>query len=377
MAFWYKENGIWKQENKIYTKVSGAWKEAPYAYIKIGGAWKRFHGEPYVPAGAITLLNNTVIPSGWTQLYSGSPNLLRGWNGTAGDIGVAAGGNTPAFASAASANHTGTAFPSKGAGVTYPVGYSDAGAAGSHAHTITLAGGSYPARFRVPIIQANANYTELPPHALVMAAGLISGLSLYSITDYMVDGYNNTPAIVAAATSTAASTNTAGAHDHVGGGSFDVQSGYDSAYTNLSAGGHAHSFTIAGISWNMYRKCVLALTKASAMSPEAGMIFGWLGTVAPPGFAFCDGGNGTVDLRNDFISLHDGQSPGTRLGTGLITASYTTNSAGSHNHVGTIASMTSSIAAYHSNNIAHTHAGAMSVAYDYFYTKLAFIQATF
>ncbi len=76
---------------------------------------------------------------------------------------------------------------------------------------------------------------------------------------------------------------------------------------------------------------------------DAGMILMWSGTIAtiPAGFVFCDGNNGTPDLRDRFIVCAKQDDAGvakTNL-TGALTqsggaANHThTFNAGSHNHL--------------------------------------------
>ena len=86
----------------------------------------------------------------------------------------------------------------------------------------------------------------------------------------------------------------------------------------------------------------------------AGAITGWSGDVAsiPAGWALCDGGNGTPDLRDRFlIGAGGAYAPGATGGAANRTPAGTITAAGSHTHTGTVGDTALTIA----QMPAHTH----------------------
>lgn len=83
---------------------------------------------------------------------------------------------------------------------------------------------------------------------------------------------------------------------------------------------------------------ISAATGSSGNIPVGGIIL-WSGTVSsiPSGWALCDGGNGTPDLRNRFIvgagSTYDPEDTG-GVSAHTHSVSTNTNSSGGHNHGG-------------------------------------------
>lgn len=81
-------------------------------------------------------------------------------------------------------------------------------------------------------------------------------------------------------------------------------------------------------------------TQAALNNPiPAGLISLWSGSVAPSGWALCDGTNGTPDLRNRFIvgagtSYPLGTTGGSTTSTAAGGHTHTESAAGGHNHAG-------------------------------------------
>lgn len=103
---------------------------------------------------------------------------------------------------------------------------------------------------------------------------------------------------------------------------------------------------------------------------NVGMIMMYTGVTAPSGWSFCDGTNGTPDLRNRFVVAAGTTYPlGTTGGTTTSSAAgshtHTEAAAGSHNHTGVVGDTVLTI----DQMPAHTHTWAgTSTAEDNNYT---------
>ncbi len=104
------------------------------------------------------------------------------------------------------------------------------------------------------------------------------------------------------------------------------------SHSHVSGSGGSHNHT-SGTSSNLptyYNLCYIATDMVTWDFP-IGSIVMWSGSVEniPEGWAFCNGSNGTIDLRNRFIRGARGKgSTG-----GSTTHSHTTSSDGGHTHI--------------------------------------------
>jgi len=374
--------GTWKQITDAYYKVGGSWKKITGGWQKVGGIWKRIYTSTVIPAGAIVLYYSTgSTPTGWTE-YADVSRILKGWDGTAGTIGGTGGSQTvPDFTSVTDPSHTGTIF-SAPYWIVYTAGSyvrNSRYAAGSHSHTISQAGGNtYPALVQGKLIQADNDTYKLPANSVVFGDNLTTLTEIEASAAYPYiyhDGGAAGGSILPINQSTTFGTNTVGAHSHSPRGYpyGYAQTGY---YYKENQGNHSHSFSITDISWNLQRKYVKAFTNIAEDFPAySGSIVGWESDTPPEGWALCNGSNGTIDLRDYFVCCDSTATYGSTTGDNSLTFTYTTDSAGSHNHQGSYVAGLAMYGTYHSNNRAHTHSGSKNISQQWSYLQLAFIQA--
>ena len=379
MGVFYKNGGAWKTVPRVWTKVAGVWKLVPKAFVKVNGDWKVFHSElDYIPEGAIALYNSgDAAPTDWALLTTGDGNYIKGWDGTLGDILQTGGNNNIVFGSSSDPSH-GSGNTSFNSGYGYAAKYATLNygttkyTRGGHSHTITVADARW-AMVRQRLIQAQKAVTVLPANASCWGAGSLT-LSELAVQDHLIRNSANADVLAENLTGNA-TTNTTGNHDHINDPGDGIGTSAGTYYHN-NAGNHSHTFTVPNISLAVARTCVKVFTTLSAVGTEVDMIFGWPNITAPPGYALCDGSNGTIDLRNNFLAADDTETPGTvkGAGTGTVDLSYDTGDGGGHNHRGGYTAVLAPHSSWHSNNRVHSHVGTVNQAYNPLEVTLAFIQ---
>ena len=378
MPVFYKDGSVWKPVDSLQVNVSGTWKPVRTAYVKVSNAWKKFYQLAYIPAGGIIMYASTgAAPTNWSDYLTGA-KWLRAWN--SGDIEDIGGSRAVQFTSHWEAAHDGSSyggFNARGHNIAGSVEQSIVSnnlVQGGHSHDITLGGECYPYRFDARLIQADSDQESIPPYGVCFADRTLSGMTQVNVSDCAACVSNLGGAVGSAVkTPSFASISTEMSHRH-------HNLGADYAYaanpTNIvEAGSHTHSgWSINDLTWEMYRIVLKAFYNVSAaIPPKAGMIIGWPSATAPPGYVFCNGNNGTIDLRDYYISIDSSLTPGSTKGTGKAQFNYSCSN-WAHEHAGATASLKFFKTGYHKNNFTHNHEGYRGIEWEYNYVKLAFIQ---
>lgn len=364
-------------------KVSGSWLTLKTGWQKDSGIWRKilptFSGTGVtIPAGGIVMYYTTgTVPSGWSE-YADSNVILKGWDGTVNTIEATGGSDTFSLTIDNTGSHTGSTFSCN----YYVVNSSNACvrnsryAAGDHGH-VGSGEGTHPNLLRGTLIQADSDTNSFPANSVVFG----DSLNLFEITTSgtYINGYHNGGSvggeITPADTTLAITTDSTGSHRHSNPAWVYVYS--QSGYRYSASGAHTHAFNITDLSWNLQRKYVKAFTNVLSDFPAlTGCIIGWPSNTAPDGWNLCDGTNGTIDLTNYFICCDSNESFGSTGGDNSVSYSYTTDTAGSHNHRGSSISPYAMYSVYHPENITHSHTGSGNISQQFPFVQLAFIQAT-
>ena len=378
-------SGTWKEITDPRVRVSGTWKNITDGWVYDSGSslWKRIYQRlvsvPIPSGGIVPWLSSGSPPSGWS-LYADLNRLIKGWDGTLGGIGVTGGSRTISFTCTADGAHLGssTCKMIDNGTVSSGLGQGANNTHAAHSHVCTGDASSHPAYIRAQLIQAGSEQALLPANALLFGNAL-AGLSEYATTgeylNYFSDSGAATPGHVAEETSEAFTSDSEANHTHGGNGLAYVYLGLPT-FDKASAGGHSHSFTISNINWDLQRRIVQAFTDISNdFGCPPGAIIGWPTNTAPSGWNLCDGNNGTIDLRGYFIFCDSNGTYGDSAGDNTVDFSYTTNTAGSHEHQGNARNNYINANRYHSDAVSHNHSGSEDISQEWTYLTLAFIQA--
>lgn len=335
-----KVSGVWKELFGTYVNVSSTWKRVLRTWVKVSGVWKRGGQGMYVPAGTILPFVGTVVPAGfsrYTELDDRFP-IGAGSTYTAGNAGGSLthlfSGNTNNLGS-----HTGTLFDAVSGSSTGGSNYVGETSAGAHSHayskTLTIAD-----LYKTFMYIKADTEALIPDGAAIMAHQDISvdnpdfseietGISRFPLgaTSYGTLSGDATP-------SGTVTTGTSGAHRHYTTVRY-VRSSTNTTYYNNSAGGHSHTLTI-NVTLNTKYKRLQFLTSPIVSGVGTGAIIMSESSVAPFGWAVCDGTNGTPDMRDFFLKIGDSTTRNTFGGDNLAAHSYSSSSAGAHQHRGAV-----------------------------------------
>lgn len=328
-----------------------------------------------VPKGLILPFDSSgAVPSGWTQWTAANGKYLVG-AGNGYNIGATGGQTTIAL------NMTLNNEGSHGGSPSFnqdlygsDAGYPGANPSGNHQHTIVNASAGYNApgeEFK--LVQAAADFNEIPINCLVLATGALSGLT--NVTAYNAKLLKGGTTLAAVGSNTIASQtlSTVGDHHH---GSVGNQRAGSGAYNIAVTGSHGGTCDVT-ITPKVKRKLLSAWKNAgAAFRPMTGIIGMWLSLYPPPGWEICNGQKGTPDLRDYFIELvNTGSENTTGTGTNVVDAAVSFTHGASHTHQGA-SGYQATISGYHGTYAwSHDHTGSQNgISYTPSYYAIAFIQ---
>lgn len=319
--------------------------------------------ESLVPAGLIIGFTGASVPTGWVIYTNADGKLLVG-AGSSYSVGTSGGSNviSKAITTTTDGAHSGGAFGCLTSGVYATGAYSsgsDAGIQGGHSHTVTITGTWSPYKQQFKLIKSTATKQKIPVDGVVFSASNIS--SVPNITNTMITdafaGPNTTTGLAGSNTvSLTGTTNSTGAHSHTTGAqNYNAYAGGSYSYAH-STGTHSHTVAVTATPL-VKSKYLAAWTAASVVVDFNDYMIGmWESSIAPDGWAICDGTNGTPDLRDYFIKLNTIANAGV---VASLTHSFSlpataVASSGGHNHVGSYYNLVAT-SRYHSDNVTHTH----------------------
>jgi hypothetical protein len=328
-----------------------------------------------VPTGLIVpLYNTTTVPSGWSDFTAANGRMIIGAGSSYG-AGATGGSSTTSISGTLSTvgAHNPTNFTTGSGGGPDS---SASNSAGSHNHTFSATVTSTDAYKTFKLIKAGAGNAKLPTNAMLLGTTSLSGLTnvetstnrlLLADTSYGSTGGSSTPSAVV-------TSSTNGDHKH--GDTADGGDGSATQRLGAVAGNHNHSLTVT-LTLATQRAVFSAWTNASAAYDlVTNGIALWESATPPDGWFICDGGNGTVDLRNYFLYIGTTGTQGTRTGNNV--GSWNVSQAGfstSHSHLSQIIG-----SAPGGNNShldfawSHTHTSSGTVTVTQPYYALYFIQ---
>ena len=330
-----------------------------------------------IPAGAIVpYMSDGAAPDGWSIFSDANDYYIVG----AGDTYTA--GQSGAGSGNIELPHT-TEGAHIGTGDPYGPNdyYAGVNTVGAHTHASMQFTDPAPNYTEHQLIKANADLEQLPPNAAFLKAD--SG-SWANMTRHTPDSDRFFKANTAAATggkeSGSVSSAFGGGHDHGDDGS--TKSGEGSrgrkAFQNIT---HQHIFT-ANLAFDL-QKFQLSLwynaTQSLILGNNNYIIMYESATPPNERWSLCNGSNGTPDLRNYFINVpNDDNDTGNFGGTGKVTCSDVTNSAGAHSHNDSRCnSCPDNVFSYHLGTAgSHNHTVTLGEIWIPPYYALAFMQYT-
>ena len=312
-----------------------------------------------VPAGLIILLNNAVVPSGWTRVSDADDRMIIG---AGGSYAVQETGGSWTSTTQVTSSTTGTHIAHAQHGGRGPSGGAKPETniyGGDHSHDV---GVTYaPDRQRCLLIKSDADHMVFPDHAVLLGDGAVGALATIFNDDHYLYGGS---VVEQVAESIAGDISVAGAHWHPVA---DTSAGGSGLSTHIVNGDHSTEHGITGLSVTPSLKSVLlrALDCANE-NLQAGLIALWDGVDIPTGWA-------ELDLMRDyFIKINaagDASLAGTNeltLGGGLDSYSWT------HHHMG---SNVSDLYHYNANKtVPHSHTVSGNVDYVPPYYALTIIK---
>ena len=344
--------------------------------------------EGLVPVGAIGMLVGTTVPEGWELFNDANGKFIVGAGGALAVGANAASTTGPWSGTVTGGGHTNTDenIPGPKNGATSVAPYRLPGnfaEQGSHSHSWSVPSVSENILRRENILVRKITAPGLKVPASVRVFGLSNMLS--ESTKYV--GFAGRLLMAASASTNAgASTQTAtnitlgdgnNSHNHhpnlrtvaetFGGVGI-------TALSNNSAGGvHNHTLAVVPV-FNTKRRPINVFEGAAEYGVRPGMIFMWDGSIGslPTDFVLCDGTNGTVDLRDNFVECA-GDTPGAATGNNTVTLTGTSSEVGHQHQGGSLGLPSDGGNTGHSGTHYHSHTINSSQAYTPKYYALAFI----
>jgi hypothetical protein len=286
------------------------------------------------PIGLIIPTTSASTPSGWTSFTSANDRFIVA-AGSSYSAGSTGGSSSVSVSSSVSntGSHTGS-----DQNTSLPALYGE-NAAGAHSHNYSASGSGTDVYKNFRLLKATAE-SAIPANGILLASTTISGLTnVETSTDRFLRA-----AATAGGTGGSTSVNlsgttsSSGSHTHPGGsGNGAGETGgynHNVARYNFSAfGAHTHSVALSG-SFNTKRIYMSAWTNATA---EFGIlpntIAMWESATPPSGWAICNGGSGTPDMRDHFVRIGTTANHGSKSGTNSMSFSGSTSGTPSHSHM--------------------------------------------
>jgi len=314
-----------------------------------------------IPAGLIVYYDGASIPADWEAFNSANNKMIIGAGSTY--TPGSSGGSQTVTSLTSSCSTAGSHSPTyidavAGSGGSFQF-YTATSSAGSHNHGNSASAQYRPHQDQLKLIRATNHQIKLPQNAIVMGGSSFSGLTNVYDNDRYIGANSSVGEVTESKYGQFASS---GNHIHVSGYVYTNLSGYWCYQKNSNAGNHGLSYPLS-ITDNL-KKVLLSLWKdASAQFDlKANMIGMWESLTPPPGWAICDGTNGTPDLRDCFIKgVSSGSENTTATGNNKVNIgsySSTVEQAFSHSHTGqpVVSNPHSEINSIHGpRHLSHTH----------------------
>jgi hypothetical protein len=238
-------------------------------------------------------------------------------------------------------------------------------AAGAHGHTWTAAE-PQPNYFRMPFIQCSGDKTQIPINACMLKAGAGLGEGQTQLNS-LINSYVRFSTTIAESNSRTkfVTAGTTGSHNHGTSDGGNNNDSRDSQRVTINHGSHNHTRSVT-FNFNMLR-LYLAFwyNGGSAFTPTGQMIGLFPSTTPPAGWLFCNGANGTPDMRNHYLAIPTNDSiAGNNYGqatSNLSLTGGTSTALGNHNHVTSKHNGDSNASNYHEEfSGTHTHVVSMA-----------------
>lgn len=353
-------------------------------------------GTGSVPVGAITLLSNTTIPSGWTQYTAANGKYIVGAGSTyavnaTGGVSSYAGfsGNVTSDGGHAPSDFFNTIEVFSGGGGNLTRFTADASTLGAHVHTYAT-GTITPSIYRREnILIKKTGTASLTIPAAAMTFGL-SGINIPNLVRtvayqnrLLMAAADNLSAGLSSEFKSLTTGSTDDGHDHWSLSTYSPQQYLSSTvdeWWDRDAGGgsHTHSFNLA-VSRNIkrYRLALYAGTGDFTVSPGAIMMWDAAPAGLPAEWIVCDGTGGSPDLRDYFVEVSATGQEGTSTGDNSLAISGNGSAVG-HEHKGAryVTGDDRENNFGHGSTVTHTHSISASAAYVPTYWALYFIMFT-
>lgn len=392
-----KKNGNWKKIKGLFYKKENTWKRIKKGWFKKGDLWKLFYAEGQLTKGMIIPFMGDEIPEGWQEFKAARNRLIMGADSTLPS--KTAGGDWQAAYEGylnTAGSHQGQLYDwhitlKSDGDCQECVNYSESGGItrGGHAHSaISALANIEPENTSFKLIKCISNHgVEIPKNGIIFSAENLPNTGLTQLTNYNNRYFSSTGVNEESGhndgsveQTVAFSTSTDGVHDHGEKKKTLFDSGGNGWYW-IPSGAHYHTGELKTVINQKFKHTKLAIWEASStpLKVPIGAIVMIANNNIPDGWVFCDGQNGTPDLRNRFIIMasdfDDPNEVGHSEGNNRISFQIQNISTVSHTHddqrdappgftddgflVYTGTEYTTS--QRHQNNISHTHTGAMQV----------------
>lgn len=310
-----------------------------------------------IPTGAIVILRGEgAVPDGFVEKDFGGRLIREGAPGGAGtlfnltcDVYDQPGGAHTGTIGTLSNTENLLAPPGGPVGGRYYYSGGTDQPRGEHSHggvTFTLSSLSAVRRQRLRFIKRTGSATLAPERVAVLAGADVSDARWLDSTPtgggYLTAG--STEESLANTTSLSRQLGVAGSHDHHSSSdpysqraTSDPGEGYGLVLREMAtaSGGHVHN-AYANVAATLRSVALAVHESLGDATIQEGGIVGWeddTGSI-PPGWALCDGQNGTIDLTDRFIYLTAKANGGEHAAssTWSITAAASTSQDGAHDH---------------------------------------------